>query len=64
MKFLCDNCKAKYQIPDEKITGRTLRMKCRKCDHDIIIRGETAEARPSVMASTGVPASSPIQAPA
>ncbi|HJL26439.1 MAG TPA: zinc-ribbon domain-containing protein, partial [Polyangiaceae bacterium LLY-WYZ-15_(1-7)] len=39
MKFLCDNCKAKYQIPDEKIAGRTLRMKCRKCGHSIIIRG-------------------------
>ena len=39
MKFLCDHCKAKYQIPDEKIAGRTLRMKCRKCGHDIVIRG-------------------------
>lgn len=39
MKFLCDSCKAKYQIPDEKIAGRTLRMKCRKCGHNIIIRG-------------------------
>lgn len=39
MKFLCDSCKAKYQIPDEKISGRTLRMKCRKCSHEIIIRG-------------------------
>ena len=39
MKFLCDNCKAKYQIPDEKIAGRNLRMKCRKCGEEIIIRG-------------------------
>lgn len=39
MKFLCDQCKAKYQIPDEKIAGRNLRMKCRKCTHEIIIRG-------------------------
>ncbi|MFW6051858.1 MAG: zinc-ribbon domain-containing protein, partial [Myxococcota bacterium] len=39
MKFLCDNCKAKYQIADEKIAGRTLKMKCRKCGHDILIRG-------------------------
>lgn len=41
MKFLCDNCKAKYQISDEKIAGRTLKMKCRKCGHDIIIRGDS-----------------------
>ena len=49
MKFLCDNCKAKYQIPDEKIAGRTLKMKCRKCAHDIIIRGE----RPATGSGTG-----------
>ena len=39
MKFLCSNCKAKYQIADEKIAGRTLRMKCRKCGDDIVVRG-------------------------
>ena len=31
MKFLCSNCKAKYQIADEKVAGRTLRMTCRRC---------------------------------
>ncbi len=31
MKFLCPSCKAKYQIADEKIAGRSVRMKCRKC---------------------------------
>jgi predicted Zn finger-like uncharacterized protein len=31
MKFLCGNCKAKYQIADEKASGKTLRMKCRRC---------------------------------
>ncbi len=39
MKFVCDSCSAKYQIPDKKIEGRTLRMKCRKCGHAIIIKG-------------------------
>ncbi|MDX2054466.1 MAG: GYF domain-containing protein [Polyangiaceae bacterium] len=31
MKFLCSNCKAKYQIADEKVVGRAVRIKCRKC---------------------------------
>ena len=31
MKFLCPSCKAKYQIADEKVSGRSVRMKCRKC---------------------------------
>src|SRR5882757_7844526 len=35
MKFLCPSCKAKYQIADEKVAGRAVRMKCRKCGHII-----------------------------
>jgi len=42
MKFLCPNCKAKYQISDEKIAGRTLKMDCRRCNHPIVIRGDKA----------------------
>lgn len=53
MKFLCGNCKAKYQIADEKVTGRTLRMKCRRCDHDILIDGHSMPAPPPGQAATG-----------
>ena len=35
MKFLCSSCKAKYQISDEKVAGRSVRMKCRKCGYVI-----------------------------
>ena len=44
MKFLCGNCKAKYQIADEKVAGRTLRMTCRRCKEEIVIHGEPAAA--------------------
>ena len=44
MKFLCPNCKAKYQISDEKIAGRTLKMDCRRCNHPIVIRGDALAA--------------------
>lgn len=54
MKFLCGNCKAKYQIADEKVSGRTLRMKCRRCDHDILIDGHSMPAsNPPPSAATG-----------
>src|SRR5438094_4024961 len=43
MKFLCDNCKAKYQIADEKVAGRTVRMKCRKCGHMIEVEASVTE---------------------
>ena len=59
MKFLCDQCKTKYQIADEKALGKTLRMKCRKCGHLIEVRAAAA-----VSPSTPPPAAKPAQAPA
>jgi hypothetical protein len=44
MKFLCRNCKAKYQIADDKVAGRTLRMTCQQCGEPIVVRG--APGRP------------------
>src|SRR5258706_8674628 len=43
MKFLCENCKAKYQIADEKVAGRTVRMKCRKCGHMMEVEASVTE---------------------
>lgn len=43
MKFLCEQCKAKYQIADDKVAGKTVRMKCRKCGHMIEVRAEVTE---------------------
>src|SRR5690348_16665270 len=42
MKFLCSHCKAKYQIADERLAGRTLRMTCRSCGQEILLRGDPA----------------------
>ncbi len=44
MKFLCRNCKAKYQIADEKVAGRTLRMSCQQCGEQIVVRGPGGRA--------------------
>lgn len=46
MKFTCGSCAAKYQIADEKIAGRTLKMKCRKCGHPIVVRGGSTGGAP------------------
>lgn len=43
VKFLCEQCKAKYQIADDKVAGKTVRMKCRKCGHMIEVRAEVTE---------------------
>jgi predicted Zn finger-like uncharacterized protein len=55
MKFLCDKCKAKYQIADDKLVGKTVRMKCRKCEHLIEVRAAVTE--------TSIAASLPPRAP-
>jgi predicted Zn finger-like uncharacterized protein len=44
LKFLCENCRAKYQIADEKVAGRTVRMKCRKCGHLIEVEASVTES--------------------
>jgi len=43
VKFLCDQCQAKYQIADEKAAGKTVRMKCRKCGHLIEVRASVVD---------------------
>src|SRR5258708_8563951 len=67
MKFLCENCKAKYQIADDKVAGRTVRMKCRKCGNMIEVEASVTETSvaakmptedgPKTGASKGVSAS-------
>jgi predicted Zn finger-like uncharacterized protein len=46
MKFLCPSCKAKYQIADEKVAGRSVRMKCRKCAFMIHVTSPGASSEP------------------
>lgn len=60
MKFLCDNCKAKYQIADEKVAGKTVRMKCRKCGHQIEVRAAVTE---TTSLAPPKPAVAPLAAP-
>ena len=53
MKFVCGECQAKYQIPDERVAGRKLKIRCRKCGAAIHLRGDTyasavGEAAPSI----------------
>src|SRR4051812_11840276 len=44
MKFICENCKAKYQIGDDKIAGRSVRMKCRRCGYLIQLSASVTDS--------------------
>jgi predicted Zn finger-like uncharacterized protein len=63
VKFLCDQCKAKYQIADEKAAGKTVRMKCRKCGHLIEVRAALAAVAESTAPQGGAAAASGAAAP-
>jgi predicted Zn finger-like uncharacterized protein len=59
MKFYCDACNTKYAIADEKVRGKVLKVRCKKCENIITVReartpaGESASAPAS--ADAGVP---------
>ena len=42
MKTECDKCGARYRIPEEKLEGKLLRIRCRKCDHIFTVRDALA----------------------
>lgn len=44
MKIVCDACTAKYSIADEKVAGKVFKIRCKKCENIIVVRGNTAEA--------------------
>jgi predicted Zn finger-like uncharacterized protein len=39
MRIECDNCGAKYSIADEKVAGKMIRLRCKKCGHNIRVDG-------------------------
>jgi hypothetical protein len=55
MKFLCRNCKAKYQIADDKVVGRTLRMTCQQCGEPIVVRSAATTGRQSQVSRPAAP---------
>lgn len=44
MKIQCQSCQAKYTIADEKVLGKVVKIRCKKCSSTIVINGN--EARP------------------
>lgn len=40
MKINCQSCEAKYTIADEKVRGKTVKIRCKKCGAAILVKGE------------------------
>ncbi len=44
MKFECPSCGKKYSLPDEKVpAGKDFKVKCKKCNEVIVLRGGQGE---------------------
>jgi predicted Zn finger-like uncharacterized protein len=44
VKFLCDRCKTRYSIGDDRVRGKILKIRCKNCANVITVReGMTAE---------------------
>ena len=39
MKITCDSCGAKYQVADEKVKNKVFKIRCKRCEHVIVVRG-------------------------
>src|SRR6185295_7308909 len=44
MKISCQSCSAKYTIADEKVLGKIVKIRCKKCGATIVINGNEAQA--------------------
>jgi predicted Zn finger-like uncharacterized protein len=39
MKISCQSCQAKYTIADEKVLGKVVKIRCKKCGETIVVNG-------------------------
>lgn len=44
MKVSCQSCSAKYTIADEKVSGRIVKIRCKKCGATIVVNGNDMAA--------------------
>ncbi|MFB6374290.1 MAG: GYF domain-containing protein [Bradymonadaceae bacterium] len=51
MKFFCDGCNAKYSIADEKVRGKIVKVRCKRCGEIIEVTEHQDVATPEARAS-------------
>jgi predicted Zn finger-like uncharacterized protein len=45
MKFVCDKCRTKYTIADEKVRRKVLKIRCKNCSNVIVLRESDSRQR-------------------
>jgi len=41
MKITCQSCQSKYNVADEKVQGKIVKIRCRKCGATIVVNGNS-----------------------
>ncbi len=61
MRFACDSCRAQYNISDEKVGPRGVKVRCKKCGHVIHVRRPDTDAESAVegLQEADAPAAAP-----
>jgi predicted Zn finger-like uncharacterized protein len=60
MKIVCQSCQSKYNVADEKVQGKIVKIRCRKCGATIVVNATASAAA----ANGSVPAPAPAIASA
>src|SRR5260221_13799714 len=47
MKITCQSCQAKYTIADEKVLGKIVKIRCKKCSATIVVNGSDPSGAPA-----------------
>lgn len=47
MNFSCNKCQRRYSITDDKVRGKTVKVRCKNCQNVISVEGPPAEAEES-----------------
>lgn len=54
MKITCQSCESKYTVSDEKLQGKTVKIKCRKCGATIVVNSSGVTMAKSAPAASEV----------
>lgn len=63
MKFVCDRCRTRYSIADEKVRGKVLKVRCKTCSNIIVVRESTAALQLAAAGGAGVDTASAAPQP-
>src|SRR5450755_1821389 len=64
MKITCQSCQSKYNVADEKVQGKIVKIRCRKCGATIVVNGTGGASANGAAPAADVGAAAPAGADA